>query len=232
MLVPAMNPKEVTAEVLRDLSKLKNTQARLLEEYHRERKRLKIDKTRMYTKVYPIKTKAKNTWLIFIHKPPALERYHRYDYVACCPIVYYYGKEGFTALRYIEEADMLEVFWGHLFNRYNERMQLNLKTPLETMIHFFSNNGYFEHLKTTDGNRVKTVGVCAEGLVFGEVMHEEKWQVNKTFITKEMAYKNQAKLQEKILKLLELDIVCRQAKRDAKEDEIFGQQNVLKAIRA
>lgn len=48
MLVPAMNRKEVTNEILKDLFKLqKSTINRLTDEYDHERRKYKIDKTKL-----------------------------------------------------------------------------------------------------------------------------------------------------------------------------------------
>jgi hypothetical protein len=66
-----MNPKEITSEILKDISKIeKSSTQRLLKEYDRESKKFKIDKTKSYPKVFEIKKAAKNTWLIFLRKSP------------------------------------------------------------------------------------------------------------------------------------------------------------------
>jgi hypothetical protein len=69
-----MNRKEVTNELVRDLEKISSTTLeRLLLEYDRERK-FKINPARDYTKVYSIKTKAKNNWMIIIRKPYSVSK--------------------------------------------------------------------------------------------------------------------------------------------------------------
>ena len=55
-----MNHKEVAAEFMRDLEKIKaTTLERLLTEYDRERRKWKINPAKDYAKVYTIKTKGK-----------------------------------------------------------------------------------------------------------------------------------------------------------------------------
>jgi hypothetical protein len=62
MIVPAMNKKEIEAEIKKDLAKIyKSTIPRLAVEYDRERRKLKIDKADDYKKIYCIKTGSKNS---------------------------------------------------------------------------------------------------------------------------------------------------------------------------
>jgi hypothetical protein len=69
MLVPSMSDNEIRAEVFRDLEKLhQSTIQRLNTEYEKERRKLKIAKERTYLRHYPIKTAAKNNWIIYIGK--------------------------------------------------------------------------------------------------------------------------------------------------------------------
>jgi hypothetical protein len=39
----------------------------------------------------------------------------------------------------------MEIFNGHFFSRYDERLNLNLKKPLEIVKTFFNNSGYFQY---------------------------------------------------------------------------------------
>ena len=90
MLVPTMNRHEVTAEVVRDEKKLMDTScSRLMMEYDRERKKLKIDKTKSYCKADPIRTAAKNNWIVFIEKCASAPAYKTWTDAAFCCVVYY-----------------------------------------------------------------------------------------------------------------------------------------------
>jgi len=99
MLVEAMNPVEIATQVYREYSKIYFTTAqRLLKEYDRERRKLKIDKSRIYTRHYTIKTAQKNNWIIFIGKAPSKEKYKGMECANTCCMVYYYTSKGFRVL--------------------------------------------------------------------------------------------------------------------------------------
>lgn len=78
MLVPAMNHLEMAAQIRSEYHKIcTTTLLRLGVEYDRERGKLKIPKEAMYPKEYEIKTKAKNNWIIFLHKAPGGKKIYR-----------------------------------------------------------------------------------------------------------------------------------------------------------
>ena len=61
MLLSTMNYREINKAFMQDHEKLlATTVQRLLDEYNRERKKLRISKEKTYFKTYPIKTKSKN----------------------------------------------------------------------------------------------------------------------------------------------------------------------------
>lgn len=63
---------------------------------------------------------------------------------------------------------------------------------------FFLNSGCIGyHVYPTRGN--KTVGICSEGFLFGKVDKESNWIINKTFVSKEIAFDDQNKAGQKIL---------------------------------
>ena len=138
MLVEAMNPVEIATQVYREYSKIYFTTAqRLLKEYDRERRKLKIDKSRIYTRHYTIKTAQKNNWIIFIGKAPSKEKYKGMECANTCCMVYYYTSKGFRV--FVPVSDKIFVVYnGHVFKRYNERLNLNLASTLEAAIHILN----------------------------------------------------------------------------------------------
>lgn len=194
-----MNHKEVAAEFMRDLEKIKaTTLERLLLEYDRERRKWKINPAKDYAKVYTIKTKAKNNWIIILRKPYSIEKYKDTGDICYCCISYYHDKNGLTVLRPRDTDECIEAYWGHFFNRYNERMHLNLSSIVEVIKTFFLNSGCVGYHIYPERNN-KTVGICSEGFLFGNLDKESNWIINKTFVSKEIAFDNQNKAGQKIL---------------------------------
>ena len=131
MLVEAMNYQEITKEVMKDFEKLRaNTEPRLGDGYEKERRKFKIDKSRTYPKAYSVKTASKNTWILFFSKAPGRDKYQGQDSTTVSYVVYYYTSRGLSVIN-LSSAGYLELYYGHFFKRYNERMNLNLDKPIE-----------------------------------------------------------------------------------------------------
>lgn len=194
-----MTREEVNAEVYRDYEKLKkSTLNRLFEQYVRERKKLDVDKTKTYPKCYSIKTTRKNTWLIFIEKSHDRARLkHCTDASAWC-VVYYYAANGLRVFR-PQEAHM-EVFNGHFFTRYNERLGLNLPYQLDVIKAFFTNSGHMQPEITTDKDgEERTLSICRDGLALGRLHRGEMdWLVHRTFISHALKTPQQLLEQERL----------------------------------
>jgi len=226
-----MNHKEVAAEFMRDLEILKATTVRrLFSEYDRERKKLNIHTGKDYPKIYPIKTKAKNNWLIFIRKSPSIEKYKGIDDICHCCVVYYYDKAGLVALRHVQDKNMIEAFWGHAFNRYNERLDLHLSTVVDMIKTFFNNCGYIHYLIYPTLKGKCNFGICKDGFVLGEVQNEGTWLVNKTFVSKELAYDNQNKLKANMMVLLKEDAVLKLAAKNFDKTEYQKTRDTIEQL--
>ncbi|MBK5270106.1 MAG: hypothetical protein JJE22_03745 [Bacteroidia bacterium] len=206
MLVDTMDHIEITNEIKKDYEKIMATTVkRLAGEYERERKKLKIDKTRTYTKHYCIKTARKNNWIIFLRKFSTKEKFELGDDVLVFLIVYYYNK---TGLRVFEARSMelMVVYNGHFFTRYNERMKLNLSRPLDILIHYFKYSRHQVYKPVIKGGRNFVIGVSAAGLTLGEVQHGLKWLVNKTFISRDLLKPEQDEMEKEIITTLQTEI--------------------------
>jgi hypothetical protein len=230
MLVPAMNPLEITAEVMKDLEKQPEITERLRLEYDRERRNLKIDKTKVYPKAYPIKTGRKNTWLYFFQKNPATDKYRSAYDAAGCSTVYYYGEKGLRVLRYCEAGRFMEVFKGHFFIRYNERLHLNLLNMIDIVKHFFNNNGYLQtEIRQEDGKEF-TVGLCKSGFALGNFYHDPNWMVHRTFISPDLKRRDQDEKEKQLLAKFQLMVLKEQleAKTEAQKKYAEERFNVIK----
>ena len=235
MLVPAMNSKEITNEILRDWEKLtKTTVDRLTDEYDRERRKFKIDKAKTYPKAYPVKTASKNTWIVFLQKAPAIPKYKNvYDAVGCC-VVYYYSTKGIKAFRYNSTEKYLEVFNGHFFARYNERLQLDLNSPVEAIKRFFNNSGYLQcQIIKKDGKEYST-GLCREGMALGEYNSnmDVPWMIHKTFIHHDLKGHQQKESEKMVMIQAQLQLLIKSLDEEVDVDsrEFIHSGNVLSQI--
>jgi hypothetical protein len=202
-----MNQTEVTRELYRDLAIIKaTTLVRLGEEYRRERKKRVIRPESFYPKVYHIKTKAKNRWMIFMCKAPSSQYYATIDDHCYCCVTFYHSKKGLEVLRELKEIKGIECFWGHFFNRYNQRMNLKLSSPEKIIEHYFLHNLFIHHyIASTDTG--KSIGLSKEGFVFGQLTHGNTWLINKTFVSNQIANKGQKKFAAKLIELIERDLI-------------------------
>lgn len=210
MLVQSMNPKEILIHLLKDYLKLRQTTVkRLADEYCRERKKFKIDKAKPYLKEYQVKTATKNNWLIYLQKAPSKEKYVNVDSISAVLVTYYFDEKGLKVFNCAVDG-MVEMYNGHFFQRYNERLNLKLSTPLEIVNTYFRNNGFASYTSFGDNEKERTIGVCNDGLLLGEIEKATPWLItNKTFISREMYDLRQNKLEIKMIKELKADTECK-----------------------
>ncbi len=207
MIVEAMNQAELTREVTRDLEKLRaTTELRLVDEYIRERKRFKINRSKTYAKVYPVKTASKNTWLLYFGKKPSADKYKDIESVTVNYAVYYYASDGLSVIS-PNVTGFFNMYYGHFFKRYNERMNLNLNKPLDVVNHYFltgGNNAVYSVVKNNDTEKI--FGIAPQGILLG-IRTNTKWLIHKTFITRDLTYSEQDERERKLMNSLKLDIV-------------------------
>ena len=224
MLLPTMTRQEVTTEILRERIKVEtDVFDRLVEEYDRERRKLKIDKAKVYSKAYPIKTAGKNTWILFIQKSPGCYKYRQVSDAVACAVVYYYSAKGLQAFRYCEDEKFMEVFNGHFFVRYNERMNLNLVHMVDMIKAFFMTNGYLQMERKVKGDKDDTVGICKEGMTLGNYYHNPEWLVHKTFINRDLKRKDQDEHETLLMAQAQLQLLKAQLKGSFANDQVLKQ---------
>ena len=130
MLVPSMSLEEIRREIHKDIiivwRKVRYTVIDL-------KKANKPLGNRRIVKLLPYRSTQKNTWLIKIEidKKGTLLSF----------LVYYYNNNGLAAIEVFFNSAMMMYFTTHFFKRYNERLNLNCKTP-EELLHTFMNNHY------------------------------------------------------------------------------------------
>lgn len=204
MLLDTMSPEELTMEIHADFKKVCNSWLRISTEYDKERKKLKIDKHKSYNKYYEIKSKKNNNWLFLLSKAPS-EKYKGLESINVCSLVYYYSVDGLRVFKIRPEGG-LQVYNGHLFTRYNERLNLGIIKPLDSVKHFFINNGYSTTQVIKKESKEFIISVCKDGLLLGELQNNLGWLINKTFITKDLMRADQNREETSLLDSLQAQI--------------------------
>jgi hypothetical protein len=197
-----MNLTEIISQVKRDYEKIvHSTIIRLGNEYDRERQKLKIDKKRTYSRIYNIKTAAKNNWMIVIGKKPSSEYYKNpgesltYD-----PFAYYYDHSGLKVLKW--SNPVLQMFTAHFFQRYNERLNLGCPTPVETIRHFISHNCFISYQLLMKKSILYSIGFAKEGLLLGNVQ-DDNWVLWRTFVSGNLIHPEQSEMKRQIINKLD-----------------------------
>jgi len=207
MLVEAMNYQEITKEVMRDFEKLRvNTEPRLSDAYEKERRKFKIDKSRTYPKACPVKTATKNTWILFFSKGPGKDKYQGIDSTTVTYVVYYYTSRGLTVIN-LSSGGYLELYYGHFFKRYNERMKLGLDKPIDIVTNYFLYGSHAVYQIINKNDKKCTLGVSPNGFLLGEFLQEERFLINKTFVSRDLTYDEQGEAEKKLIGRLEMDIM-------------------------
>jgi hypothetical protein len=135
--------------------------------------------------------RSKNTWMVILQKSPLKNKHSDPENVIWYAITWYYGPQGLRAFR--PSKDDIEVFNAHLFNRYNERLNLNLFHHADIIKRFFLNSGMLLPDEITHGGKQYTMSLCKEGATLGNY-HEvgsRRWLINNTFITHDQMHEKQ-----------------------------------------
>jgi hypothetical protein len=199
MLLTTMTDAEISTQIHKEYSILWDTTVeRLLGEYDRERRKLKVDKASTYEKDYRVKTHGKNNWIICIGKQPSYPKYTGDESTCITCAVYYHAERG-TRVLIPADGGRTSVFNPHFFHRYNERLNLQLQKPLDVIVHFLKNSKDIYDYLSPHQNKIKVNGYCKNGLLFGELSPDKKWLVWKTFVSRDLAKPEQEQM-EAILK--------------------------------
>jgi hypothetical protein len=214
MLVPAMNHQEIAAQIKKEYEKIcATTLLRLSAEYDRERRKRKVSKEAIYPKEYEIKTAGKNNWIIFLHKAPGEKKYAGPKSHCFKAVVYYYSNKGLMAFSPGAEDAALEGFTAHFFKRYNERLCLNLRNPIEIVKAFFRKGNYCTYEIVERNNRPHIIAFGADGIRFAKIMYNSTYVEWKTFVTRELAYRKQNEIERK----LKVDLMRKMVESEKKE---------------
>lgn len=177
-----------------------------MDEYDRERKKLKIKKENNYFKIYKVKTAAKNNWLLYIHKCHTEEQYRGPESARYMNVAYYYDSVGLKVVS-IGYENMLTTYNGHFFKRYNERIGLNLSQPLDIVNAFFANCGYVHADVIEKKDRLSLFGVVKDGLMLGDYHQNPVTLEWKTFITRDLKKAEQDNMEKDLIEGLQMQVI-------------------------
>jgi hypothetical protein len=229
MLVESMSPHEINVEIFTDLKSVQNSLDRIATEYNKERVKFKIKKTEIYSKTYAIKSHKKNHWNFLLSKAPAEITYKGLGSIVVCSIVNYYTVSGLRVFK-IMPTGGLSVYNGHLFTRYNERMNLGLTKPLDVVLHFFQNNSYYAAKIIPKEGKELSVAVCKDGLLLGELMRACNWHLHKTFVDNGLKGKAQDKIEKELLDSLQSEIEEELNNQNFDKESYYYQADIITAL--
>jgi len=205
MIVETFTNKELINEVLQDWNEAINHLDTLAKDYDKNRRKFKFNKDRPFAKSYLVKSKRLNNWLFILDKAPSVS-YKDTGSINICSLVYYYTSSGLRVIKVMPEGG-LSVYNGHLFTRFNERLNLGLIEPLDIVKRFFSVNGYFISKVIPKGDREFTLSTCKEGLLLGELQEERTLLIHKTFINKDQLREEQKDIEQELIDNLQKEII-------------------------
>jgi hypothetical protein len=194
-----MTEKEALDQVITDFSKIRKSCDRWAKEYLKERRKRKIPRDQTYARPYPSKSKKKNPWITVLYKPEEEQRFH-YD-VSFYSYTWYQSAIGLRVFAIAHHS--VSIYNGHLFGRYNERLNLGLETPLKKVEHFFEHNRVLVPSEYEKDGHISLVGVCPTGYILGEQREDLECNVFKTFIARSNAGTRLSSLRDDLLASLD-----------------------------
>ena len=212
MLLPTMSNREITQEIARDYEIItgSSTLWRLMDEYHKKRKKLKIKGEEDYTVYREIKTKSKNNWLVKLSKKQNVKKHKSAEDTFTALFTWYYTSIGIRFF-FRTETGTISVFNGHLLTRYRERMNLEINLHLDLFKRLFKNNKDWNYwILPREDNKQKFIGILKEGFVLGDILIDGEgllWLVHKTFISRDTAGLRLTSTSTEMLELMQNNLV-------------------------
>jgi hypothetical protein len=91
---------------------------------------------------------------------------------------------------------------------------------------FFINSGSVVYHIHPNKN-FRSTGICKEGFLFGRFDQENNWIINKTFVSKEIAFDNQNKAGQKIVQQFSAQLLLQLFSEDSDERETVHKTDML-----
>jgi hypothetical protein len=185
MLVPSMTLQEIRKEINKDFPILFRKTIYVLQKL--EKQLQKAEKKKGFTAFYNYCSKYKNQWIyrLNITKKQSL---------STCMLLYHNGR-GHIAIATTQNLNLI-YHTPHFFERYNERLQLGLKTQNEIYQSYMNETPTykFQNLEEISPGIFTMFCVIDSGIILG--IHNEPLKMIKanTFLTHDMLRKDQREL--------------------------------------
>jgi hypothetical protein len=187
MIVPAMNSKELTIEVFKDLETVNIKAMYLAQGLRREAVK---SKSKYIQRVFEYKSRRLNHWLIIV------DYYVKQPFITI--VVYYLDLSGLNGIMVDGNNQTLTHFTPHFLERYNERFLMQPKiSKLELLKRFIPANSLEIIRVVPDNSSIENriFGRFKEGIGLGfkEEFREMGKEIYhfKTFITTDMIFESQ-----------------------------------------
>lgn len=166
---------------------------------------------------------------MFLGKSPSIEKYKGKHCINASFVVYYYNTRGLRVFNR-STANFIEVYNGHFFKRYNERMKLNLDKPLDIVKSYFMYGGHSAYSIVPKNEKEYTIGISKEGILLGELSHNRLWLINKTFISRDISNPYQDRIESELIASLQMSLEESLGSTDFIEDDVRIHKNVVNAM--
>ena len=188
MLVPSMTLDEIKKEIQQDYEIVNRKTIYLVKE---QQKAAKHNNNKV-VKYYDYLSKQKNNWLFRIESKKKI--------ASISMLVYYYTNIGLMGILLMPDYNTLHLHTSHFFQRFNERLSLNLKTPKEIMCTFLEECWQFmEHGKEEVSPGVfKIFALTERGYCLGYTLTDKNISIMNTFLSHEMLKGDQLELAERL----------------------------------
>ncbi|MDQ6763050.1 MAG: hypothetical protein M3015_10555, partial [Bacteroidota bacterium] len=149
--------------------------------YDKGRKKRGIKESAIYATSFPVKSLAGNNWILFIQKSASAKKYTGIESASLLAVTYHYCEKGITAF-YLTETNIIVGFNPHFFDRYNERMQLNLEHSLDIVRAFFKKGIYCQQGTIKVDGKKQLIAFRADGFQLGHYYVKDGYIEWRTFV--------------------------------------------------
>lgn len=193
MIVPKMTSEQIYIEIFNEYPSVMRKATRFAESLKRPAIK---SKNKYARRVFYFISENKNKWLIFAE--------HFVSRIIFTPVVYYDDNYGFNAIL-VNTDHSLSHYTEHFLDRFNERHLKEPSMPCKEIVkRFFFINPVcvFKFFDDANSGELHFMGKFAEGNGLGYV---ERVNYNRifhfsTYISSEMLFENQSKIDEKLSK--------------------------------
>ncbi len=193
MLIPTMTLHEIRKDLDKDYPSVKNKAAHMA---HKVARVFGPGKDKSVIRFFEYCSFNKNKWIYKVQINKKQEQFQLFTY--------YYNNKGLNAFSLLEQFDYLLHFTGHFFQRYNQRLRLNLVQPNDVIRAYMEENvSYtFYKRKVISKGITKIFCLTERGIILGTQDDNTKVYHMNTFIPYFMLGNKKIKVIEEMLNCL------------------------------